>query len=107
MPSGCLDAANFLLVNPLLDRGEANPQLQSSITELQQLAIFRRGFTVPRHRNEIVQSTQGTVNEPAPRSVYLKPSGQRKIKPHRNGYDNRISYTILVFCQTRFNSQAF
>jgi hypothetical protein len=40
MSSSRLDAANFLLVNPLFDRREANPQLQGRVTELQQLLIL-------------------------------------------------------------------
>jgi len=34
MSTRSLDAANFFLVNPLLDRGVANPQLQSGVRKL-------------------------------------------------------------------------
>jgi hypothetical protein len=42
MSSSRLDAANFLLVNPLLDRWEADSQLQRGVTELQQVLMFRQ-----------------------------------------------------------------
>jgi hypothetical protein len=40
MSSSRLNAANFILVNPLLDRWEADSQLQRGVTELQQLLIL-------------------------------------------------------------------
>src|SRR4029077_10826068 len=97
MMSPCgLDAANLLLVNPLLDRGKADPQLQSRVTELQQLLILLSGFAVPRHRSEIVQSMQSRVNRIARRSVYPTRT-PNNIELYRNGRANHLSYTLLFF----------
>jgi hypothetical protein len=64
--AGGLNAANLFLVNPLLDGGEADAQLQGCIAKVEQIVGIRtgtpRGFTLLRHRNEIVQPLQGTVN---------------------------------------------
>jgi hypothetical protein len=62
MSSGRLQAANLLLVDPLLDRGKADPQLQSRVTELQQLSVLWSGFAVAQHWRKIVQSSRGAVN---------------------------------------------
>src|ERR1035438_5261725 len=60
--SGGLDTPNFLLINPLLDGGEADPQLQGSVAKFQQAFRVLLGFGAPLHRNEIVQSTPDPVN---------------------------------------------
>jgi hypothetical protein len=57
MSSGRLEAAALLLVDPLLDRGKADPQSQSRVTELQHLSVFLSGFAVPQHRRKIVGVT--------------------------------------------------
>jgi hypothetical protein len=64
MPSGRLHTLNFVFVNPLLDGGEAYPQLQCRVSQLQQLFVLPRGLAFRRHRNEIVQPEQGTVKPP-------------------------------------------
>jgi hypothetical protein len=64
--SGGLDTPNFLLINPLLDGGEADPQLQGSVAKFQQAFRVLLGFGAPLHRNEIVPSTPDAVNTLSP-----------------------------------------
>ena len=48
--SGSANAANLLLVNPLLNRGKADPQLQSRISQPQQRLSILFGLVVLPHR---------------------------------------------------------
>jgi len=41
VPSRCSDTANFLFVNPLLDRREADTKLKSRVAQLQQFFVHR------------------------------------------------------------------
>jgi hypothetical protein len=65
MSSGGLDAANLLLIYPLLDRGKADPQLQGRVAELQQSLIIPFGFAVLLHRDAIVTIMKYAVNSVA------------------------------------------
>jgi hypothetical protein len=62
MSSGSLIALNLLLVNPLLNRGKADPQLQSCISQFQQSLNIPLGFAVLLHRDAIVTTTKFPVN---------------------------------------------
>src|SRR6202140_1667654 len=58
-------ASNLLLVNPLLNRWKADPQLQSCISKLQQSLNIPFGFAVLLHRDAIVTTTKFPVNSVA------------------------------------------
>jgi hypothetical protein len=62
MSSRSAIASNLLLVNPLLNRGKADSQLQSCIWQPQQFLNTPFGFAVLPHRDAIVTATKFPVN---------------------------------------------
>src|ERR1700686_517717 len=65
MSSHSLIASNLLLVNPLLDRWEADPKLQGCVTKLQRSLTIPSGFAILLHRDAIVATTKFSVNSVA------------------------------------------
>ena len=94
MSAGRLEAANLLLVNPLLDGRKADPQLKSRITEIEQALGDLVRFVEPRHRNEIVQPTNATVNT-------LNSPALQSRKPPSNEY-KRILLDRKNVCHVHF-----
>ena len=62
MSSRSTIALNLLLVNPLLNRGKADPELQSCISKLAESPNIPFGFAVLLHRDAIVTTTKFPVN---------------------------------------------
>jgi hypothetical protein len=95
MSSGRLDATNLLLVNPLFDGGETDPQLQSRIAELQQFVILPPGFACSRHRNAILQSASGAVNTVDRRKWICHPASNL---PYLDKYRQKVGMHVRTSC---------
>jgi hypothetical protein len=76
------DAANFLLVNPLLDRREADPQLQGRLSKLQQFLNIPFGFALVLHPDAIVARTKFSVNSASFAWVAYRSSAQKQTKAY-------------------------
>jgi hypothetical protein len=72
-------ASNLLLVNPLLNRWKADPQLQSCISKLQQSLNISLGFAVLLHRDAIVTTTKFRSAPPHPHKLALGLVAKRTI----------------------------
>jgi hypothetical protein len=85
MSSRRLMASNFLLVNPLLNGWEADPQLQSCISKLQQSFNIAFEFAVLPHRDAIVAATKLPVNSVAPGKSIPARLIDKRTKPYISG----------------------
>ena len=75
MPSSSWQAADFLFINPLLDGGKADSQLQGGVAEFEKLYVVLSvcGFAASWHRNKVQSLNRDSQQHLARFTVRINP----------------------------------